>query len=135
MSNVNNISVTVSAPNVGLLASELLTLGNQLTTPVPTGTPPMTTKPAARKAAKPPVEVEEGTFEEETTFGEGDDYETDDVEGPSLDDVKDALRAFAARAVSNREKAKAILKKYNAKSVNDLESADYAAVIAATKRK
>lgn len=70
---------------------------------------------------------DEPADESEVDLGEDEPAEEDD--GPSLDQVKKALKAFAAKGDKFKQKAMALLKSYKIKHVDDLPKGKYAEVL------
>lgn len=91
-----------------------------------------------KKASKSKIDLDEETTDEDLDLAsdDGDDLDVDtDEEETSeytIDDVLTALRAYSKKY--SREKAAAVLKKFNVKSVKDLEEAQYEKVMAILKK-
>lgn len=127
---------TANAHQVGKTISDIgvLLAGEVAGTPVAAT---MTTKPTrARGPAKmvtPEPETEE-TEEMETSSDEEETFEDEEEEtGPTLKDVTTALKKFSARGAEYASQAKAVLKKYKVKHVDELPKNSYAAVIKAVR--
>lgn len=136
-------SITLSiAPNTKSIQEALALLATMNTALGGTAAEAPVTKKAGKKAKPAEEDAEEFSLDEsddaeaEEMTEEGEDdapAEEDEEPETSIDDVREAMKKYAAK--NGREKAVKLLAKFKVKSINDLKSKDYDAVIKATKSK
>lgn len=90
---------------------------------------------AGKKAAKVEEEIDEELLESEIEIPVDDSTEETEEsdDAPTKKDVLAALKKFASRGETYAEKAKATLKKFKVKHIDDLPAKSYSDVIKALK--
>lgn len=132
----NQISVTVTGKNSKELAEQLVKWGTALGG-VTTTTGTVTKTVAPNKKPRVVETFEDDETEEEVEVSSNDEVEETEEEteveeesdGPTKEDVREALSAFASKKKGNDAKALAVLNKFGVNHLNKLKEKDYAKVI------
>lgn len=111
-------AVTVIADAVAERIAELVDAGEE---------PEEKTKPKAKPKTKPKTKPK--AKEPEPADDDDDDDAGDDDDGPTLEEVRKALKEYAA--IEGKEAAIQILKDHGASSMSELDEEHYADVVAA----
>lgn len=139
MENTNNVTVTLTGKTINDVVTNAQNFINSIGKMGTTTTTTTTTRGRKPKVKEETfgddedtdseMEMSDEEMDSETETDDADVSDDEETDGPTLKDVTNALKKYAAKSTKHAEKAKAILKQFKVKHVDDLPESSYAKVM------